>query len=124
MSRTIASYTHLMTDHVLPVLGSFRLRAIAISGRFSTPSGLIRAALPSALTDAVEDEILDVNPALHLSRKRKGAAGVTSTERAVNPMDWAQLAAFLTEALKPKWWPEGVLLVTYAPRPPRRGRWT
>jgi integrase len=125
-ARTIASYTHLMTDHVLPVLGPFRLRAIRrrhirallnakrADAYAKNTVRLIRAALSSVLTDAVEDEILDVNPALHLSRKRKGVAGVTSTEPDVNPMDWAQLAAFRAEALKPKWWPEGVLLVTYA----------
>jgi len=58
---------------------------------------LIRAALSTVLSDAVEDEIIDVNPAKSLSRKnRKQAGALTKPEQqeAIRPMDWGQLATF------------------------------
>jgi integrase len=124
--KTVMSYTHLMTEHVLPVLGGMRLRAIRrrhvrallgakrAEGYAKNTVRLIRAVLSSVLTDAVEGDILDVNPALHLSRKHKGSGHTGPAEQQPNPMDWTQLAAFRTEALKAPWWPEGVLLLTMA----------
>ena len=124
--KTILSYKHLMTEHVLPALGAMRIRGLRrrhiralldakrADGYRRNTVRLIRAVLSSVLTDSVEADIIEVNPALHLSRKRKGPGKLGPVEQQPNPMDWAQLAAFRTEALKAHWWPEGVLLVTMA----------
>lgn len=49
---------------------------------------LIKAALSSLLTDAVDDELIEANPALQVGRKKRRAGAVTASERvrSVRPM--------------------------------------
>lgn len=74
---------------------------------------LMKAVLSSVLTDAAEDEIIEVNPALHLGKKKKRRAGnVTKadSQKNIRPMDWNELDAFRTEAARPVYRPYGALV--------------
>jgi hypothetical protein len=81
------------------------LQAKRAEGYAKNSVRLMRAALSSVLTDATEDEIIEVNPALHLGRKKRRRAGSLSkadVHESRRPMDWAQLGALRTEAAKPE----------------------
>jgi hypothetical protein len=111
--RTYESYVRLLDDHVLPALGRMRVRDIRVrhvrallkakrtEGYAKNTCRLIRAALSTVLTDAVEDEVIEVNPAVQLGRGKKRHAGVLSkgeSQQHIRPMDWGQLASFRAEA--------------------------
>ena len=58
---------------------------------------LIKAALSTVLSEAVEDEILLANPALNVGRRGKKAAGhLTQTDvlKQIHPMTWEQKQVF------------------------------
>lgn len=103
--RTHRSYTQLFTLHLLPTLGSIKVRELRVrdikrllaekrgKGLAKNTVRLIKAALSTLLTEAVEDELIQANPALGFSKKKKHRAGQgASTD--VNPMDHDQVAAF------------------------------
>jgi hypothetical protein len=64
--------------------------------------------LSTVLTDAVEEDLIEVNPALQLGRGKKRHAGAVTkadAQQQIRPMDWAQLGAFRKELAKPEWEP-------------------
>jgi integrase len=116
--RTFEGYAWLLDDHVLPALGGLRVRQLRArhvrallkakraEGYAKNTVRLMRAALSTVLTDAVEEDLIDVNPCLQLGRGKKRHAGTVAPgdlQQHIRPMDWAQLAAFRAEAAKPEW---------------------
>jgi hypothetical protein len=101
--RTIRSYTQLFELHIIPVLGSMKVRELRrrdvkrllaekrqTLGKNSVR--LIKAALSTVLSQAVEEEIITVNPALGRFRESRTAGSSRQTD--VNPMSHEQLARF------------------------------
>jgi integrase len=117
--KTLRTYASLLRQHVLPfrtegrMLGSIRLcdirrrhlKALIIDkrrkGYASDTVRLIRAAISTVLTDAVDDELIPANPALRLLAKARGKeqrirnAGLEET---VHAMDGETLEQFLAAA--------------------------
>jgi integrase len=115
---TLRSYRRSLGLHVLPALGSLRLRDLRrrhVKALLNTkradgyaPNGvrLMKAALSSMLTDAVDDELVDANAALQVGRKKHRAGTVTSADRVQNvkPMNWDQRTLLLDAAMRePRW---------------------
>ncbi len=111
--ETAAHYADLLRRYVLPRLGRFKVRqlhrgmiknlvvTLRNDGKSKNTGRLAKAVLSSLLTDAVEDRIIQVNPALQLGRKKqKGPQTVTQAERRekVRPLAREQLAQFLATA--------------------------
>ena len=116
--KTWRGYTQNLNHHVVPALGHVKVREIAVShvahfladkrkARYGKGEGkpysrtalrLMKAALSSVLTDAVElDGLLKTNPALAItSRKKRNRAGTSRPD--VNPMTTKQRDAFLSHA--------------------------
>jgi len=118
--KSLRSTAQLLTLHVLPALGSLRVRdlrrkhvkMLLNEKRRATwkrkPSAtarpyskntirLIKAALSTVLSEAVEEEILLANPALNIGRRGKKAAGhLTQTDvlKQIHPMTWEQKQVF------------------------------
>ena len=117
--KTLRSYKQNLDHHVVPALGHLLVREITVShvaqflaekrkARYGKGEGkpysrtalrLMKAALSSVLTDAVElDGLLKANPALAItSRKKRNRTGTSRPE--VNPMTLKQRDAFLAHAL-------------------------
>jgi len=58
------------------------------------------------LTNAVDDELIDANPALQVGRKKRRAGLVTAADRirAIKPMAWEQRTLLLDAAMaEPRW---------------------
>ena len=112
---THQNYTQHLTLHILPVLGPLRLSDLRrrhvkdllaklrsntnAQGRpFAKNSlRLIKAALSTVLTDAVDDEILFANPVMQLGRSKKRSATRMTSDDVLNrlrPMTWAQAQTF------------------------------
>ncbi len=121
--KTLASYRQLLTLHVLPMLGSLKVREIrrrhvkgllmskragrlprkkgkaseqeAKSGYARNTVRLIKAALLSVLTDAIDDGYLETtNPAYSAGRKRRTAPALVE----VRPLSWEERDTLLTTA--------------------------
>ena len=111
-ASTWRNYRERLQNHILPTLGRLKLRDLRrrhIKGLLNTkraagyaPNGvrLIKAALSSLLTDAVDDEIIENNPALQVGRKKRRAGTVTAADRTqkIRPMTWEQRTLFLDAA--------------------------
>ena len=117
--KTWRSYKQNLNRHVVPILGHLKVREITVShvarfladkrkARYGSGEGkpysrtairLMKAALSSVLTDAVElDGLLKSNPALAItSRKKRNRTGTSRPE--VNAMTVKQRDAFLSYAL-------------------------
>src|SRR5262249_47371447 len=112
---TYQNYKQHLTLHILPKLGRIRVadlrrrhvKNLLMTFRTSTNAQgrpfaknslrLIKAALSTVLTDAVDDEILFANPVMQLGRtKKQSPTRMTSDEflSRVRPMSWAQMQAF------------------------------
>jgi integrase len=111
--RTVGSYRQLLDLYIRPALGTIKLRALhrghikalllqkKRDGLGKNTLRLIRACLSSMLGDAVEDGILQSNPALAGSRRRtRRVDSVSTRERRKNirAMSSEQLDAFLDAA--------------------------
>ena len=109
--QTVISYRQTLSRHIRPVFGQMKLRAIHRShlktllakkredGLSKNSVRIIRATLSVMLGDAIEDGILQVNPATGIGRRgRKRPDTISQTERQQNVrvMDYRQLATFLT----------------------------
>ena len=113
--RTAEAYRQMLEGHIFPFkidsrsLGSMKLRdirrrhikALLIEkrkgGYAKDTVRHFRAALSSLLTDAVEDEIIDLNPALQVSNRKKKRADKKNQaefEASITPMSAAEFAAF------------------------------
>lgn len=123
--QTHRSYSQLLDTYVLPKLGNIALRqvnrakvkALLQDARAADLSQntvrLIRAALSSLLTDAVDDGLIAVNPCLGLGRKgKRQAGGAVTVKHEPDPLTFDDLQAFLAEGRKPQWWPEGPMYAT------------
>jgi integrase len=111
---TLASYRASLRLHVLPMLGRIRLRdlrrrhvkallnAKRADGYSSNAVRLMKAALSSLHTDAVDDELVETNPALQVGRKKRRAGSLTAAERVqkIKPMTWEQRTLFLDAAAR------------------------
>ncbi len=121
--RTVEQYRQMLNAHILPFkfdghsLGSMSLRDIhrrhvkamlnskRKDGYAKDTVRHIRAALSSLLTDAVDDEIIDLNPALQVTNRKKKAADRKNRiefESSITPMSAEQFAAFVEAAKSPK----------------------
>ena len=123
--KTLQSYRHLLFNHVLPFkidqkrMGDWRLKdlrrrhvkALAMAKKKSYANDsvrLMRSVLSSLLTDAVDDEIIDVNPALLLFRKKKGKEKRNQEE--IRAMEDSEFQTFVENAKKERTF--GAFLVT------------
>jgi integrase len=123
--KTVTSYTQLLNLHVLPTLGHLKLRELHrrhIKALLATKRTerlqksdsqtervgyskntvrLIKAALSTVLSDAVDEAYISTNPAFGAGRKRgKKAEAMTQAERLqkIRPMSWNHRDALLTAA--------------------------
>ncbi len=108
---TVQNYTQHLTVHILPRLGRIRVADLRrrhvkdfLTTLCSTTNAhgrpfaknslrLIKAALSTVLTDAVDDELLFANPVMQLGRSKKHSATRMTTDELitrVRPMTWAQ----------------------------------
>jgi integrase len=109
-ANTLNSYRQNLAKHIRPVFGPMKLRAIhrghvkaflakkRLEGLSKNSVRLIRATLSVMLGDAVDDGVLQVNPAAGTGRRgRKRPDTISSTERqqAIRVMDYRQLVTFL-----------------------------
>ena len=133
-AKTRGSYAQLLKSHVLPMLGSVRLRDLhrrhvkmllgakraerlprerkLVEAQHAEPTPmkvgyskntvrLIKAALSTVLSDALDDGYLETNPAFSAGRKRgKRADALTQSERLqkIRPLSWTDRDALLAEA--------------------------
>ena len=131
--KTVANYRQLMFAHVLSLradrtrLGKMPVRDIRLrhvkslvarkrkQGYAKDSVRLMRSALSSILTDAVEDEIIAANPVMQFSSRKKKKADKLSRaelENRIQPMNDEELQAFIGEAKKEKVF--GMFFVTLA----------
>jgi integrase len=117
--KTLGSYRQLLTAHIKPTLGAYRLRelrpkhvrtllAAKRAEQYGTGNArrpyskntirLIKAALSTVLTDAIDDDYLTVNPAYNTGRKKRRAEKITDAERIakIRPLTRDELAALLS----------------------------
>jgi integrase len=111
--NTYRSYAERLKRHVLPALGRLKLRLIHRAhikaflaekrgqGHSKNSVRLMKAPLSALLSEAVDDGIIPVNPALQLGRRLGNRADkLTQSERVqrIRPMTWEQRQAFLDAA--------------------------
>lgn len=102
-AKTLQSYRQLFDLHIQPVVGSCVVRELRRKrikelldrkrqdGMSKNTLRLIRATLSTILSDAVDDELLSVNPTFSLFRKKRGTNQALPD---VNPMTWDQVLLF------------------------------
>lgn len=108
---TLEVYRERLRGHVLPELGRLRLTAVtpghvrrflAAKRKTYAKNGvrLMKAALSSLLSDAVQDELIPANPCLQLRGRAARRQEVTPAERQqhIRPMSLAQREALLAAA--------------------------
>ena len=121
--RTVEAYRQILEGHVFPfkieghLLSNMKVRDIKrrhikvllIAKRKEEYAKdtvrHFRAALSSLLTDAVEDEIIELNPALQVSNRKKKMADKKNQaefEASITPMSAEQFVAFSAAARDPK----------------------
>jgi len=113
--ETLANYRALLTRHVLPSLGSTQLRnelhrrdvkgllnAKRAAGLSKSTVRLIKAALSTILTDALDDGYIATNPCYSTGRKKKGTVSKTDQLKKVRPLSAQQLVVFMREAVSHK----------------------
>lgn len=107
---TLEVYRERLRGHVLPELGRLRLAAItpghvrrflAAKRKTYAKNGvrLMRAALSSLLSDAVQDELIPANPCLQL-RSRRGVVTPAERQQQIRPMTLEQRELCLVIARK------------------------
>lgn len=121
--RTIEGYRQMLSAHIIPFkvdgksLGGMKIRDIRrrhikallnskrAEGYAKDTVRHLRAAFSSLLTDAVDDEIIEINPALQVSNRKRKAADKKSQvefENSVRPMSAEEFDAFSKAACDPK----------------------
>lgn len=105
---TIDSYTSVLDNHLKPVFGKVRLDEISRkdiksfiikkqnSGLAPNTVRIMRAYLSSVLTQAVDDELIEINPASNTGRYIKK----NDAKSGANPFTWEEKATFEQEMLK------------------------
>jgi len=121
-AKTHHSYEQLLKLHIFPAVGKVKVRELrrkavrallnekCKAGYSKNTVRLIRAALSTVLSEAVEDEIITSNPILGMFRKQRHGEQTATPD--VNPMAWEQLRAF--ERAIDTMIEDGVLHVRYA----------
>jgi integrase len=108
-ARTLASYRQLLSLHILPVFGRKKLRDIQRrqvkefltqkrKGLSKNTVRLIRACMSTLYSDAIEDGLTAMNPAIAMSRragKRADSFNVAERQKAIRPLSEIELAQFL-----------------------------
>jgi integrase len=107
---TSASYRQNLAKHIRPVFGPVKLRALhrghvkallakkRTEGLSKNSVRLIRSTLSVMLGDAVDDAVLQVNPAVgtgRRGRKRPDTIGQAERQKKIRTMTYEQLATFL-----------------------------
>jgi integrase len=143
-ARTLTSYRENLRLYIRPVFGNIMVRAIhrghikallarkRAEGLSKNTVRLIRATLSVMLGDAVDDGIIQLNPALGIGRRgRKRPDTITFADRQkrVRAMTYEQLATFLAVSTARCSHRNAVLLLTLADAGLRPGeacamRWT
>ena len=120
--RTFRSYSWYLEKHVIPALGRLKVKAInrgvvrdliatkRAEGFAKNTVRLTRAALSVVLSSAVDDGLLEDNPALGSTRRRRSRADrQTERERVerIRPFTEIELGSFLAKAeeLEPRFAP-------------------
>ena len=119
--KTIRSYRQNLNLHILPVLGHMKVREIrrvdivkllrtisqtrhgqGVTKKRYTKNSLriIKATLSSLLTDALDEGIIQSNPALQLNQRKKRQQLSQGREKDPNPMSWSQRDQFLRGAME------------------------
>jgi len=112
---TIDSYKSVLDNHLKPVYGNKRLNEISRkdiksfiikkqnSGLAPNTVRIMRAYLSSVLTQAVDDEFIEINPASNTGRYIKK----NETKQDTNPFTWEEKAIFEQEMLErfPRYYP-------------------
>src|SRR5215813_238695 len=126
---TSASYRQNLAKHIRPVFGPVKLRALhrghvkallakkRAEGLSKNSVRLIRSTLSVMLSDAVDDAVLQVNPALgtgRRGRKRPDTIGETERQKKIRAMTYEQLATFLAFSEARCSWREHVLFLLLA----------
>ena len=108
--RTLSSYRAKLDRHILPALGSFRVRKLhrgtiktllaekQASGLSVDSLRLIHAALRGMLNAAVEDEVIRTNPASGLGRVLRLSRSSSERQQRIRAFDAGQLARLLEAA--------------------------
>ena len=111
--QTVRGYADRLRLHVLPALGHLKIRELhrwhiktllaekRQQGHAKNGVRLMKAALSTMLSDAMDDGIIEANPALQLGRRKASRADkLTAAERVqrVRPMSTEQRDAFLQAA--------------------------
>jgi integrase len=108
--RTLESYRHKLSGHILPALGSFKIRKLhrgaiktllaekQASGLAPDSVRLIHATLRRMLNAAVEDEIIRSNPASWLGRVLRLVRPKSVRGESLRAFDAEQLDRFLEAA--------------------------
>jgi hypothetical protein len=125
--NTVRGYRQSLETHVLPALGHLRLRSLhrqhiktflmnkRREGYAKNSVRVMKAPLSVLLSDAVDDGIIAVNPALQLGRRKASRADkLNAAERLqrIRPMSWDQRDAFLEAAARER--PHGTLFAVLA----------
>lgn len=110
--KTRHSYGQILRLHLVPAFGAVPLREIQraalkdflseklAEGMSRNSVRLLYATLRVILNEAIEDEILDRNPALKLGRKLRLSTAPSQREEEIKALDRDQMAAFLDTARK------------------------
>ncbi len=109
---TIEGYEQKLRKHILPTLGRVHLRDLTrgqvkallaqkLGARLSRDTvRLIHATLRAMLAAAVDDELLESNPAAGVGRSLRLAASRVERSESIKAMDREQLAALVAAALQ------------------------
>jgi integrase len=112
--RTLELYRYALAHHLLPFLGSGKLRLLdrgqikhllAEKLRAGLSRGTVRilyATLRAMLNAAVDDALLRANPAARLGRTLKLVAAPATRQEAIKAMTREQLSAFFVAMTSPK----------------------
>jgi len=110
--RTVESYTDNLRLHLLPALGSAKVRDISkgwikallaekLNAKLARNSvRLIHATLRAALNAAVDDDLIPANPARNLGRQLRLVAPVSVRQEQIKAMTRGQLDVFLDTTLR------------------------
>jgi integrase len=118
-ARSLTGYRQKLENHVLPALGSIKVRKLHRSqiktllaekkatGLAVDTVRLIHATLRAMLNAAVDDGVIQANPAAGLGRSMRLARSRAEREENIRAMDREHLARFLAavEAKTPRYYP-------------------
>ncbi len=111
--RTVKTYRHALTFHLLPVLGRVKVRQLhrgqikailtdKLKGGLSRGSvRILHATLRAMLNGAIDDGVILANPAVRLGRNLKLVPTATTRQEDIKAMTRGQLGVFLAASTQP-----------------------